>query len=61
MTKKEILQKLAQNLNTYESALWLGKANKKLDNQTPAELMAENKIEQVAEILESEIKRLKRK
>ena len=61
MTKKEILQKLAQNVNTYESALWLGKANKSLNNQTPAELMAENKTEQVAEILESEIKRLKRK
>ena len=61
MTKKEILQKLAQNINTYECALWLGRVNEKLDNQTPAELISENETEQVAKILESEIKRLKRK
>jgi hypothetical protein len=61
VTKKDILKKLADNVPPYESVVWLGAQNKQLNNKTPAELISENNLRDISKILDSEIKRLKRR
>lgn len=61
MTKKDILDKLALNLDTYQATSWLGKKNKNLNDKTPAELIFDDKLEDVIKALDLEIKKTKRK
>ena len=61
MSKRSILQTLSENLNPYQSTVWLRSENARLDGATPAELMLKNKPEEVIKILPEEIKRIKQK
>ena len=61
MLKKSILETLSKNLNTYQSTVWLKTENAKLNGETPADLMMDNKPEKVFKILPDEIKRIKGK
>ena len=61
MIKKSILETLSKNLNTYQSTVWLKTENAKLNGETPADLMMDNKPEKVFKILPEEIKRIKGK
>lgn len=61
MSQKSILELLSKNLNSYQSTCWLKTENARLDGATPAELMMENKPDQVIKILPEEIKRIKSK
>jgi hypothetical protein len=61
VTKKDILEKLALNFDTYQATSWLGKKIKSLNNQTPAKLILDNKIKEVMKELDLEIKKRKRK
>jgi hypothetical protein len=61
MLKRSILEALSKNLNTYQSTVWLKTENSKLNGETPADLMMENKPEKVFKILPGEIKRIKGK
>jgi len=59
MKDRSILEFLSKNLNSYQSTRWLKSENEKLNGATPAELIMENKAEQVMEILHEEINRIK--
>ena len=61
MIKKSILETLRKNLNNYQSTVWLKTENAKLNGETPADLMMDNKPEKVFKILPEEIKRIKGK
>ena len=61
MIKKSILETLSKNLNNYQSTVWLKTENAKLNSETPADLMMDNKPEKVFKILPEEIKRIKGK
>ena len=61
MSKRSILQTLSENLNPYQSTVWLRSENARLNGATPAELMMDNKPEKVIKILPDEIKRIKGK
>ena len=61
MLKRSILKTLSENLNPYQSTVWLRSENVRLNGATPAELMMENKPEKVIKILPDEIKRIKGK
>jgi len=61
MLKRSILEALSKNLNTYQSTVWLKTENSKLNGETPADLMMDNKPEKVFKILSEEIKRIKGK
>jgi hypothetical protein len=61
MLKRSILEALSKNLNTYQSTVWLKTENSKLNGETPADLMMDNKPEKVFKILHEEIKRIKGK
>ena len=61
MIKKSILETLSKNLNNCQSTVWLKTENAKLNGETPADLMMDNKPEKVFKILPEEIKRIKGK
>jgi len=61
MLKRSILEALSKNLNTYQSTVWLKTENSKLNGETPADLMMDNKPEKVFKILHEAIKRIKGK
>lgn len=61
MSRKSILQTLSQNLNSYQSTCWLKTENAHLDGSSPAEMMMDDKTDEVIRILPQEIKRIKNK
>ena len=61
MIKKSILETLSKNLNNYQSTVWLKPETAKLNGETPADLMNDNKPENDFKILPEEIKRIKGK
>lgn len=61
MSQKSILSLLSKSLNSYQSTCWLKTENARLDGFSPAELMMDNKPDEVIKILPDEIKRIKSK
>lgn len=63
MTKAKIMETLSQVAPPYEATVWLKTENKKLNNETPAKLILENRdIDKVQVAIEFDFqKKLKKK
>ena len=63
MTKAKIMQTLSQVAPPYEATVWLKTENKKLNNETPAALILENRdIDKVQVAIEFDFqKKLKKR
>ena len=63
MTRAKIMQTLSQVAPPYEATVWLKTENKKLNNETPATLILENRdIDKVQVAIEVDFqKKLKKK
>lgn len=57
MNKIELMTKLTSSFSLYEAAKWLSKERAELNNQTPADYIKQNQIEDVAQLLNKDIKK----
>jgi hypothetical protein len=56
MNKIELMTKLTSSFSLYEAAKWLSKERAELNNQTPADYIKQNQIEDLNKLLDKDIK-----